>query len=77
MTKVDLTFPLLHQLDDLKLLDAINRVHGVYGMQKVVLAQTMDKLFVEYDATRLNPLEVEATLQRFGLPVGAASAPGE
>jgi hypothetical protein len=29
----------------------------------------MDKITVEYDASRLSPLEVETILHNFGLPV--------
>jgi hypothetical protein len=33
------------------------------------LAPSLDKLFVEYDASRLSEQDVEAVLLRFGLPI--------
>jgi allophanate hydrolase subunit 1 len=35
----------------------------------VHLAPSLDRLLVEYDASRLSEKDVEAVLQRFGLPV--------
>jgi allophanate hydrolase subunit 1 len=32
------------------------------------VAPTLDSITVEYDATRLNPLEVEAVLRKAGIP---------
>jgi allophanate hydrolase subunit 1 len=33
------------------------------------MTPAMDKLAVEYDASRLSEKDVEAVLQRFGLPI--------
>jgi hypothetical protein len=68
MTKVQLDYKLMRPIDD-GLLDAIARAHGVYGLLRVSLAASMDKITVEYDASRLSPLEVETILHNFGLPV--------
>ena len=38
-------------------------------MQRVQLAPSLDKLVVEYDASRLSEKDVEAVLLRFGLPI--------
>jgi hypothetical protein len=38
-------------------------------MQRVQLAPSGDRLLVEYDASRLSEKDVEAVLQRFGLPI--------
>jgi len=38
-------------------------------MQRVQLAPSLDQLSVEYDASRLSEQDVEAVLQRFGLPI--------
>jgi hypothetical protein len=51
-------------------MDAVARVHGVYGIHRVILkTPEMDSLTVEYDATRLTPDDVEASLIRGGIPV--------
>ena len=44
-------------------------VHSWYGIQRVQLAPSMDKLIVEYDASRLSEKDVEAVLYRFRLPI--------
>jgi hypothetical protein len=68
MTKVQLTFPLTRGLnaEDLK---QISRVHAVYGMFATKVIQSGQALFVEYDASRLSPKEVRATLENHGLPL--------
>jgi hypothetical protein len=68
MTKVQLTYKLSRPLTD-KDLENISRVHAVYGMFAVRLLPTGNELFVEYDASRLTPKEVQATLEQFGLPL--------
>ena len=50
-------------------MDSIARVHGVYGIEKVMLDPGGKSIIVEYDASRLNPLEVEAALQKAGIPL--------
>jgi len=44
-------------------------VHSCYGILHVQTTPALDKLRVEYDASRLSEKDVEAVLQRFGLPV--------
>lgn len=68
MTKVQLAYDLLRPLDD-NALEQISRVHGVYGIERVVIAPSLDKLTVEYDASRLTPREVENVLHRVGVPI--------
>ena len=68
MTKVQLRYDLLRPLDE-KLMEQIAWVHGVYGILRVSLAPSMDKLTVEYDASRLSPKEVDHVLHRAGLPI--------
>ena len=75
MTKVQLQYRLTRALDDEALMDAIARLHGVYGIASVRLAPTENALTVEFDASRLNPSEVEDWMRRLGLPVEAASPP--
>jgi len=68
MTKVQLDYNLIRPLTDA---DAgkVADVHSWYGILRVQLVQTMDKLRVEYDASRLTEKDVEAVLQRFGIPI--------
>ena len=68
MTKVQLRYDLLRPLDE-ALMEKIAFLHGVYGIIRVVLAPSMDKLTVEYDASRLSAIEVENVLHRAGLPI--------
>ena len=66
MTKVQRTFKLTRELndDDLK---RIAHLHAVYGMLSVRVLPS-NELFVEYDASRLTPPEVEGTLNENGIP---------
>ena len=68
MTKVDITFKLSRPLSDQDL-KSISRVHTVYGMLRTQVLPSGNELFVEYDASRLNPKEVRGTLQQHGLPL--------
>jgi hypothetical protein len=68
MTKVQLRFDLLKPLNE-ELMDKISWLHSVYGILKVSLSPGIDKLVVEYDASRLSPMEVENVLHRAGLPI--------
>jgi hypothetical protein len=69
MTKVDLHCELTRPLDEGDL-EAIARVHGVYGIQRVKLRQpAMDAVDVEYDASRMMADDVEAALVRCGIPI--------
>jgi hypothetical protein len=68
MTKVQLQYDLLRPIDD-HLMEQIARAHTFYGMLRIALSPTLDKLTVEYDASRLSPLEVENYLRQLGIPV--------
>ena len=68
MTKVQIHFRLAKPLDDPQL-QRLSDTSALYGIQKIKLAPAMDSLMVEYDATRLRPAEVEATLARCGIAV--------
>jgi hypothetical protein len=68
MTKIQLKYELTKPLDD-TLLDRISRVNGVYGIERIILSPGMDSITVEYDASRLNALEVESVLHQNGIPV--------
>jgi hypothetical protein len=41
----------------------------VYGMVRVQLAPSLDKITVDYDASRLTKKDVEATLARYDIPL--------
>ena len=68
MTKIQATYGLTRPLDDTAL-EAISRATTIYGIYAVKVAPSLDKLTVEYDATRLKPEHVPATLIRTGIPV--------
>jgi hypothetical protein len=68
MTKVQLEYDLVRPLTD-EDAAAVGDVHSWYGIERVQLSPTLDRLRVEYDASRLSENDVEAVLQRFGLPI--------
>jgi hypothetical protein len=68
MTKVQLEYELVRPLTD-RDAHAFADVHSWYGILRVQLTPALDKLRVEYDASRLSEKDVEAVLQRFGLPI--------
>jgi hypothetical protein len=68
MTKVQLEYDLVRPLMDQDAA-AIGDVHSWYGIERVQLAPSLDRLRVEFDASRLSEKDVEAVLQRFGLPI--------
>jgi len=47
----------------------IAAVHSVYGMVRVQLAPSLDKITVDYDASRLMKKDVEAALAKYGIPL--------
>lgn len=71
MTKVELKYDLVRKLEDADA-DAVARVHGFYGIQKVDIAPALDKINVSYDASRLSPRDVEGALVRYGVPIRRA-----
>ena len=72
MTKVTLHYDLARPLSDDDYSN-IAALHGVYGMSRVQPNASLDKLTVDYDASRLMKKDVEATLARFGVPVKIAA----
>ena len=73
MTKVQIQFRLRQALDE-ALLVRIAALHSIYGIQLVQVAPSLDRLSVEYDASRLRPAEVEAALEKAGIPLAATAA---
>lgn len=76
MTKVQITFKLARPLNEPDLV-SISRMHSVYGFMLVRLKPDTNELFVEYDASRLSPKEVRASLEEHGLPLVAQELPSE
>jgi hypothetical protein len=68
MTKIQLEYDLVRPLTDQ---DAagIADAHSWYGIQRVQVMPSLDKIFVEYDASRLSEKDVESVLHRFHLPI--------
>lgn len=73
MTKVQLTFQFSRPLTEDDYV-SISRMHSVYGFMAVRL-KPGPELFIEYDASRLSPKEVRASLEQNGLPLSPAEPP--
>lgn len=73
MTKVTLHFDLTRELSDQDL-ENMARVHSTYGMSRVQLAPSLDKITVDYDASRLLKKDVEAVLARHAIPIRVPAA---
>lgn len=68
MTKVQLRYELLRPLDD-TLLQRISDAHAIYGFQRIQVEPSLDKIVVEYDASRLSRSGVESKLHGAGIAV--------
>ena len=68
MTKVTLHYDLTRKLTDDDC-ENIAALHATYGMARVQVAPSLDKITVDYDASRLMKKDVEAVLARHGVPV--------
>jgi len=68
MTNVELHYSLLRPLNDLDA-EGIAKAHGYYGIQRIRVAPSLDAVTVDYDASRLSELDVEAALIRYGVPI--------
>ena len=75
MTKVVLDYDLLRPLDE-TLMQRISDAHGFYGFQRIQVAPSLDRISVEYDASRLTGAQVENRLHRCGIPVKLAPSAG-
>ena len=73
MTKVTLHYKLQRALTDDDL-PAISGIHSIFGMERVQLAPTLDKIDVDYDASRLKKSDVEAELLKHGIPIVTVSS---
>ena len=68
MTKVQLEFDLPGPLDDAALA-RVASAHSLLGMLRVQVADSLDRLIVDYDASRLTLDQVEAALHGAGFAV--------
>jgi len=68
MTKILLQYELMRKAAD-EDAEAISKAHSVYGFLHVRLASTLDRITVEYDASRLSDKDVESWLVRLGVPI--------
>jgi hypothetical protein len=68
VTKVLLEYDLVRPLAD-EDAKGIADIHSYYGIIRVKPAASLDKISVEFDASRLGEKEVEATLHHFGIPI--------
>jgi len=68
MTKVTLHYDLLRPLseDDLP---SVANLTSTYGMVRVQVAPALNRITVDYDASRLMKSDVEAVLARHGIPI--------
>jgi hypothetical protein len=71
MTKVTLHYDLTRALTE-EDFDNIGNVHSTYGMSHVKVDPSMNKITVDYDASRLMKTDVEAVLTRHGIPIRTA-----
>jgi hypothetical protein len=71
MTKVEVRYRFTKPFEE-AWLGAIERLHGVYGMQAVRLDPGLEGVKVTYDATRLKLDDVERQLRMAGLAVERA-----
>ena len=74
MTKVTLHYDLERKLTEEEDYAHIAAMHSVYGMVRVQLAPSLDKITVDYDASRLMKKDVESELARYGIPVAQRAA---
>ena len=72
MTKVTLHYDLSRPLSESDL-EGLARIPSVYGMVRVQLAPALDKITVDYDASRLMKKDVESILARHDIPIRAAA----
>lgn len=68
MTKVEIEYLLESPVSDQTLM-AIASAPATYGLHKVALAPSMDRLTVTFDASRLTVLDVERVLHASGIAV--------
>ncbi len=73
MTKVTLHYDLVRPVNDTDA-DAVAQAHSVYGIARVKLAPSLDRITVDYDASRLSERDVEMRLIGVGIPIRGLAA---
>ena len=68
MTKVEVEYLLETPITN-RTMEAISLAHSVYGLRRISLTPSMDRLLVTYDATRMQLPDVERALHASGLAV--------
>jgi len=72
MTKVTLHYDLSRKLTDEDFAN-VATLHSTYGIVRVQVAPSLDKITVDYDASRLMKKDVEAEIARHGVPLAIAA----
>ncbi|MBK5290606.1 MAG: hypothetical protein JJE04_02795 [Acidobacteriia bacterium] len=67
MTKVDIGFQLTRPLDE-ALQERLAKAQAIYGINRIYLSPDMNRLTVDYDASRLTPAQVASALHQAGIP---------
>jgi hypothetical protein len=68
MTKVTLHYDLSRPLTEPEL-GSVADLTSTYGLERVQMSPGLDKIIVDYDASRLMKTDVESVLHRHGLPI--------
>lgn len=68
MTKVTLHYGLARRLTEPEL-GSVADLPSTYGLARVQVAPSLDKITVDYDASRMMKTDVESVLHRHGLPI--------
>jgi hypothetical protein len=68
MTKVTLHYNLERPLTEPEL-GSVADLTSTYGIARVQMAPGLDKIIVDYDASRMMKSDVESVLHRHGLPI--------
>ncbi|HEV8144876.1 MAG TPA: hypothetical protein VGP79_00770 [Bryobacteraceae bacterium] len=74
MTKVTLHYDLTRPLNDADM-EAVASAHSHYGIAHIRVAPSLDKLTVDYDASRMMLADVDAVLASRGLPINRPEIP--
>lgn len=68
MTKVTLHYDLSRALTEPEL-GSVADLPSTYGLERVQVNPGLDKITVDYDASRMMKTDVESVLHRHGLPI--------
>jgi hypothetical protein len=68
MTKVTLHYDLSRPLTEPEL-GSVADLPSIFGIARVQVAPALDKIAVDYDASRMMKTDVESVLHRHGLPL--------